>query len=367
MSTTMLDAYDAQMLDYHPSDLDVQMNTSTSSDSWAQEEATMEDDEFHSAHGSTFEDVSVEVDMEGYDEKSAEYDMLKAAQEASGEGGVVDVEVYDASRLHSPVAVPLEIFEVVSYAADAQGVQLPLESSEHNTNSAAEEEVPSGHYELLPTLPSDSLRVDEHLTGVSVAERVDQSGSPTIASGGAEQIIPAEVDAHAAAATVSTTEGGTQTPQEVDNLGNGNVDNAEDKPLATTVEVSEAEDGHPQDSTQDAEHQDPHEISDGVYIDPPPSVLLTVDITDQYDVSLFNEILNATTAEDGNGEPDGAPSVVLLQDRPTLYYENLSSLFEAFRQNTFLSNIPEVSEGELILDAYDLQLVMPEVRPASYM
>ena len=364
----MLDTYDAQMLDYyHPSDLDVQMNTSTSSDSWAQEEATMEDDDFHSAHESTFEDVSVEVDMEGYDENSAEYDMLKAAQEASDEGGIADVEVYDASQVHSPAAVPPETLEVVSYATDTQGVQLPPESSEHKTDSTAEEEVPSGDYESHPTLPSDSLRVDEHLTEVSVAERADQSGPPAIASGGAEQIMPAEVDTHAAAATVPTTEDGIQIPQETDSLGNGNVDN-EDKPLATTVEVSEAEDGHLQeDSTQDAEHQDPHEISEGVYIDPPPSVLLTVDITDQYDVSLFNEIFSATTAEDGSGEPDGAPSVVLLQDRPTLYYENLSSLFEALRQNTFLSNIPEVSEGELILDAYDLQLVMPEVRLASSM
>jgi hypothetical protein len=358
----MLDVYDAQMLDYHPNDLDVQMNTSTSSDSWAQEEATMEDDDFHSVHRSTFEDVSVEVDMEGYDEDSAEYYMPKAAQESSNEGGVVDVEVYDASQVHSPVAVPLETFEVASYTTDTQGVQLPSQGCEDNKDSAAEEEAPSGDYESLPTLPSDSLRTDEHVAEGSVEERADQPGSPAIANGGAEQIMPTEVDARATAATtVLTTEGGIQNLQEIDRLINGNVDNGEEKPLATTVEVSEIEDGHLQeDSTQGVEHQDPHEISEGVYIDPPPSVLLTVDITDNYDVSLFNEFFNATAAEDGNGEPDGAPSIVLLQDRPTLYYENLSSLFEAFRQSTFLSNIPEVSEGELILDAYDLQLVMPE-------
>jgi hypothetical protein len=103
---------------------------------------------------------------------------------------------------------------------------------------------------------------------------------------------------------------------------------------------------------------DPHEISEGVYIDPPPAVLLSLPscTSEEPEFSLFNQ-----PAASGASHPSLALTL-FLHHRPTLYYEPLAQLFEALRQDAeFVARVPDAVEGELILDAYDLQLVILEV------
>ena len=52
---------------------------------------------------------------------------------------------------------------------------------------------------------------------------------------------------------------------------------------------------------------------------------------------------------------------LLLSQRPTLYYEPLSNVFEALRQDETINSISELMDGEMIIEAYDLDLRITEV------
>ena len=102
---------------------------------------------------------------------------------------------------------------------------------------------------------------------------------------------------------------------------------------------------------------DPHEISEGVYIDPPPPVLLTFRTENPLGFCLFNEARGQ--------EVDPAiesTRQVLLQQFPTLYYEPLSAVFNALRQDEYVQSNFNLVDGELILEAMELQLIISEVR-----
>ncbi|KAH7910162.1 hypothetical protein BJ138DRAFT_1153488 [Hygrophoropsis aurantiaca] len=110
---------------------------------------------------------------------------------------------------------------------------------------------------------------------------------------------------------------------------------------------------------------DPHEISDGVYIEPPPAVLVTLLTANEPEFCLFNQPqstsqwwITSKDAEESEVEQKILP--LLLQQQPTLYYEPLSSVFDALRQEEVIARIPGAVEAELIIDAYDLQLVVSE-------
>ncbi|KAF5373041.1 hypothetical protein D9758_001727 [Tetrapyrgos nigripes] len=103
--------------------------------------------------------------------------------------------------------------------------------------------------------------------------------------------------------------------------------------------------------------QDPHEVSDGVYIDPPPAVLLTLALVDHRDVCLFNQ---PAQTEPSTSSETIKSYELLLHDQPTLYYEPLSKVFDALRGNGPLSQLVDLTRAELVLDAYDLQLVISE-------
>jgi hypothetical protein len=105
---------------------------------------------------------------------------------------------------------------------------------------------------------------------------------------------------------------------------------------------------------------DPHEISEGVYIDPPPAVLFTISSDDhEHEFSLFNEPAEWPLPS-AEHNPDAHRT--LLHHLPTMYYESLFSLFEALRQDEFIQSTFLLAEVELVLQAVDLALTISEVR-----
>jgi hypothetical protein len=131
-----------------------------------------------------------------------------------------------------------------------------------------------------------------------------------------------------------------------------------------SVEASEPErpatESH---ETGEEGNADPYEISEGVYIEPPPPVLIELPSTlDQPMCTLFNAPANLHSADTEVNNPNAeAPYTVLLQTRPTLYYETLNDVFDALREEDRIKSIAEFVDGEMIIDAYDLQLVVSEV------
>ncbi|KAE9407080.1 hypothetical protein BT96DRAFT_175475 [Gymnopus androsaceus JB14] len=115
--------------------------------------------------------------------------------------------------------------------------------------------------------------------------------------------------------------------------------------------IGPTEAGAEDQQTETQEEHDPHEVSEGVYIDPPPAVFLSFAFLEHPEVCLFNQPSSTT-------EPSSY--AILLSDQPTLYYEPLSTVFDALRNDSELSGVADLSHVELVLDAYDLQLTISE-------
>lgn len=123
---------------------------------------------------------------------------------------------------------------------------------------------------------------------------------------------------------------------------------------------------HPAPESHEAgkeSNADPHEISEGVYIEPPPPVLIELPSTsDQPVCTLFNAPVNLDSDDtEVNVSSTEAPYTILLHNRPTLYYETLNEVFDALREEERIRLIAEFVDGEMVIDAYDLQLVVSEV------
>ncbi|KAI6043037.1 hypothetical protein EDC04DRAFT_824636 [Pisolithus marmoratus] len=116
-----------------------------------------------------------------------------------------------------------------------------------------------------------------------------------------------------------------------------------------SVNVSEdVETSHLAAEKQAGEVDDTLRISEGVYIDPPPAVLLSVGSSAEALFCLFNlpvaEVRSESPPHEGRDSTVGGYHL-LLENSPTLYYEPISNVFDALRQDEeFLSYIPHSFE-----------------------
>lgn len=97
------------------------------------------------------------------------------------------------------------------------------------------------------------------------------------------------------------------------------------------------------------------ELSEAALLDPPPGVLLSFADADHPEVSLFSQPNHPETSS-----AIGNSYKLVFEDNPSLYYESLSALFDALRQNEFVTSLHDLSLSELVIDAFDLQLTISE-------
>ena len=385
-----------QMLDY-TNDLDIQMHPS-SSDQWSHDESKMEEDgpqttikpENHPQTQKTDghslmkiepflrekADVTVEVDMESY-ETNVEYEMLDDEEHKASSADFLDVDVYDVSNAHSPSMLDADALDLENHnlaTLDNGGItahstsykDLPIRSpnlhhetlephfflsnAEESSELQSESE-PSGfdsHKNAEVDLPTSIIgTVDGSVQGTSrhdISDDHEEDSQPDDQTVGGEEVAPSG-DALSESIYPTTTE----TSSQEDSLYLQVQSGADlHSPLPETSELA----GDP--ITPVNSSGDPHEISEGVYIDPPPPVLLSMAPAEDFHFSFFNDAIEWT-------QNDPSSPNVVLQQYPTLYYEPLSSVFEALRQDGFTQSISNVIEAELILDAIDLELSIPEV------
>jgi hypothetical protein len=399
-----MDSYDAPMLDYS-GDTDVHMHTTLSSPKpWIQPETIMEEDlhpihlsDQFSSHGPQ---QDVEVDMDDYFNENVEYEM------ADGENPVpdtelVDIDVYDAPReeifpAHPPMPLSTDL-TVQDLSEKPSEAHFPSSDSaivsEHAPGPASLEPLYSQAAEpehLTPSFPgadisenTDALTSDQPIVVVA-----SDSGSGVVSE---DQIPDVEVsaDLKTAEAIADGTSNSLDTHQPLEQKDAQDVYAAERATVeegsrqseiqndSTHEDVREHDGGHfpgeaPDGTGAVESHQagedddsDPHEISEGVYIEPPPPVLLELPSSSNQPVcALFNApvSLNIHDLESEAPTPE-AVYTVLFQSRPTLYYETLNDVFEALRQEERVQSITEFVEGEMIIDAHDLELLVSEVNP----
>lgn len=346
----MLETFDTQMLDYSNS-TDVPMQSSSS---WMSYEDVMQEDrQFGEVPLDT--DFSVEVEMEPYQNETAEYEMSDDGVhnfEHGQDHELLDVEVADASHIHTPdiVEIPLAAADP-SFPTDAYtpvAVEEDMSFVDSPFQRAVDAEVPAPH-----VVEQEAVEVSR--TVEYQAEVIEEAPQEDTLHSLEEEIVQPE-----------TFEKGPES-EAVD------THDVEQPAEAAVVELVDETAAHEPEAAQSNEEiqesigvtKDPHEISDGVYIDPPPAVQLSVPLLDQLDVYLFNRPQpvrsRSTTPSTHRSNSPESHSFVLLQQLPTLYYEPLSKVFDALRQEEYISRISTLADSELVLDAYDLELVVPEV------
>lgn len=392
--SAMLETYDMPMHDYQ-NDLDIQMHPS--SDQWFPNEAQMEEDgpggsmkpENYSppkgdgssqmktdTYSHEKAEITIEVDMEPFSEHHnvAEYDM-EADEDIHHSGGEnLDVDVYDVSLVQSPLITAGEIVQdgpsnFVGSFDHTETATLSHNTSPLNAHTSeltplepeivenpslhdftASHDVPVESYDFqldsgpevqAPAEFSEPVIEQEHI--VSSSESFLESHFPEKPT--PNNPLPTEI---------------TRIPDASDTVAVASINREEG-----IVDDNQApnQDDHADIEASDATENvlgDPHEISEGVYIDPPPPVLLSVDTEDHFDCSLFNESPDWNTSSRSEGQSHQA-GLVLLQHFPTLYYEPLSAVFDALRLEQYVQSMFHLPESELVLDAVDLQLTISEV------
>lgn len=400
-STTILELPEAQMLDY-TSDGDYTMHATGQSTEWLSVEATMSDDHIPSGYSET-----IEIDMDRNDEDEiTEYEMTDGVDVYDqGEEEIVDVDFTESSRVASPMGVhsALELEapspqlsfptpqssippqSLLSPSAQPEGLAfphyvsvLPTDVVEH-TPAPSADTVPGPELSAVPTspdllqgpfTPSSALPESEDPAQPTDERRLEaQPGSPV------EQSATTTLQQDSEPLTSSlSVDGRLEERGSAAHVPQAEPSLAGDEAAAGLLAVGQPGDDTTADTaptigseniSKPESNVDPHEISDGVYIDPPPPVLLSLSFSGQrLECCLFNQPQSRSGSQSPNAHAStsAAPDVaLLLSQKPTLYYEPLNNVFEALHQEELIGNLEEFADGELVLEAYDLDLRISEV------
>ncbi|KAF9532364.1 hypothetical protein CPB83DRAFT_675368 [Crepidotus variabilis] len=381
--SAMIETYDAQMLDYNP-DIDMHMHASAS-DPWLHE-VQMEEDHPGLKNLGQGEDITIEIDM---DEQSTEYDMVDDEQVQNAPSPqIIDVEVYDASLAQSPAMATVD-----SPLPTETHLILPIEPTPHVESSLAQVYTATEPRQPSPTLPSvvENPPSSDGAQGVPAPSELREEQPTQMESGSNlvvvhesssvetlppsssysqfhdEQLFPTQPSK---ATSTASDQHSDQQPLVEDSVdaeqhflsapqskttreGPSDTDNGVEVPQTITENTEDEVEANAHVNATSTD--DPHEISEGVYIDPPPPVLLSTSSEDlQFQHAFFNAPIEWHSATDSNSHH------VILHHLPTLYYEPLSSLFEALRQEAFIQTLFQSTDTELMLEALDLTLTLSE-------
>ena len=347
----MTESFDAPMMDFSGEDILMQTSSSTS---WNHPEATMDDDSnFHLGDG--------EIDM--YPEPF-EYEM---ADDSSAEQPleVHDIEVVDVSQAHTPALIDT-VVEDVTAASPA----VPEHDLTDTHDLSPLESPPTLFIQVPSPTPQPAQTEENHgIAGVeTLGHEWDQGRSEPLAA----SPPPHPTECHQSQAQSTNIESATEPTPTWDIGAPKEQQEHLRQPTPTPVEQLRLDSSHEElahdlaDNWGDDENPvpshaswgDPHEVSDEIFVDPPPPVILTLgDSEEEY--YLFNRPTHKPPAVDGGGVTDDA---LFLHDLPTLYYEPLAKVFQALRLDGRLARRFDLSRGELVIDAYDLDdLVISEV------
>ncbi|KAJ2931355.1 hypothetical protein H1R20_g5712, partial [Candolleomyces eurysporus] len=432
----MLDTYDAPMSDY-ASDIDVFMQTH--SDSWNQDDGTMDDDSFnafnevlefrlkespelidsasqtdpikpsgmelvvsadptHASFDLSLEKepllardaAAVEVEMEEYVEEAHEHEYEMVDDNEDNVHEIQDIEVADAHLTgvdgnHSP-----QISYSLSNETSASIVEItslvtpnPAEEVSHldslPTQDASESyeitSITHDHSETSSAAIDTSLPTDSHPVSLLSDENADTgTANDQETAESSHGKLGTSLD-NPDPPTEGNEEGHLENPSEpvaaeiVAPVIPSDLDPAHD--VVSAAEAPQAEQPR-EDTTEEQPHGDhdgtagspsanPHEISEGVFIEPPPPIMIELPWgEDTY--SIFNRPSppsgRSTPAHDDS--VSNSDIIVLLHQQPTLFYEPLHSVFEALRQEEAFYSLADLREVELIFSIPSLKLAVSE-------
>ena len=385
ISATMVDPYDAPMTDYIE-DADMAM-VQQPSENWFQfqHHSSMEEDKAMIDEHGGFQVTSLEVDMMPYEE-TTEYEMGDAVNDGvSVVPEIADAEVFDASFVSTPqppqpsvLTVPVEHpFAVNTFSLDAHTTPVQ-ESALHPIHGVEATQAPANDHVVTteglqfvqmstPALPEgDTAPSEPEKTAIelSLPTTVDSPDSPVQHVSTIEQPTKGSENDGEGPQTDKSNNPKPDSPA----AAGSHATEIDPNPLEVNDAAQQAtdQDSHENEEQADPEQQDEHQHIEQPYVGSPPPILLSLQVSalggDQPDFALFSPPeQNASSNEDKSAGKVVEEVLVLLQHRPSLFHEPISSVFEALRQEEYFSHLDELVNSEMALNAVDLQLVISEV------
>ncbi|KZP23701.1 hypothetical protein FIBSPDRAFT_453766 [Athelia psychrophila] len=399
--STLLEPFQVDTQMDYSGDHDVAMHGAGSSDPWPfpGESITMDQDGNHDETASVFthRDESVEVDMADEEEYTdhPEYEMV------DGDDELLDVEVYDAavgepspaatmhdapqlSGIHSvdymfesaPSLPDVAIAEAHVSTESHTHAHTDLQShnfddpapvnetfvAEYHSGEVGHEEAQDAPLEpltahseystepsLLPTSEADAHPIQENVaTEHFIIEQADAVPSTDVSEHRHEEHAPEQAE-HI-----------LEYQQALDQEAHGEyhhpepdahtyADDQQVQQLQEIHEVQQAQETHERHEIQEQEITNP--LEPGFGVDPSPPIHLSFSFEDPEFVLEDVWLFNAPAEEQGE---------VLLRHHPLLYFATLDEIFAALRADEYTAQIPLLADGEMVLEAHELQLAITE-------
>lgn len=398
--STLLEPFQVDTQMDYSGDHDVAMHGAGSSDPWPfpGESITMDQDGNHDETASAFthRDESVEVDMADEEEyrDHPEYEMVDRDDE------LLDVEVYDAAVDEpSPAATmhdapQLSGINSVDYMFESAPSLPDVAIAEAHALAESHTDPQSHNFDDLAAPVNGTFVAEYHATETDHEEAQDAPLEPsTVHSEYSTEpsLLPtSEADAHAIQENVesehiinaqadampplnvSEHQHEEHAPEQAEQIleyqqvsdqdahgeysrpdsdAHTHADDQQIQQLQEIHEVQQTQETHERHKIQEQEITNP--LEPGFGVDPSPPIHLSFSFEDSEfmleDVWLFN----APAEEHGE---------VLLQSHPLLYFATLDEVFAALRADEYTAQIPRLVDGEMVLEAHELQLSILEVR-----
>lgn len=366
----MLDTLDTPMLDF-TDDTDVPM-AGSSNESWLTSGMHIDEDgHTHTQHTSP---TVLEVDMATYEE-TTEYEMLdEPAQQEPVDAEVVDVSFHESPQpsLMAP-APPTNDTQPIAPTQNSW-MEKTEESRPQESNSSAVSDIMAETHSSMTeqTTVNESVPFPGNISSAtSFSPQVLEQPSTAVDEAAFTRAVssqPSEPHNHTPATEeppiTHPVESASSSERQAEGLPR-RVEAAE--VVDTSKQIADVSNAHPLALEQNLS-ESVHTSANGEpaadapeaenYVDPPPPIHLSLRIGttegDQPDFVLFNLPESSSSSAD---EP-----LILLPHLPSLYYEPISVVFEAFRSEEYFSHLQELSEAEMAINAHELQLVISEVR-----
>jgi hypothetical protein len=389
-AAVLIDSFDAPMMDYDGAGLD---------ESWYTAESAMDSTDDAA--------LSLEVDMDA--EAPTEYDMHMAADDlAAYTPGPLDVEVLDATEVieledATVLAAQPESAAIIVEAAPPAfpSFLLPMPSAialEPNTEPLPSFALLTPSSELPPqvvTQPLDLQATPPDPTMTTAEGVVEHPIDPTMfdhpstlssfETAAPETATVSVVDALAPAApiedtpiTVAPPDAGSDPHEDESTVLSEQEQAEEADPNLSSLDEEQLTEGEADRGTGDTDHAtEPTENLEAVGVtlpalgildetsvaednndEPVPAVLLSLSASTEPEWCLFN------LSVPGNGEDNVDETFdmpLLLRDRAAMFYEPVMHVFEALRLEQVVLALSHAAEGDMMLDAYDIDLTISEV------
>jgi hypothetical protein len=322
-------------------------------------------------------DEAIEVDMEPDALAEYEYEMSDGYNDVEVDVDAIDIELYDAAAEAVAVGSPLDI-DVLPAAASEESAYLELafplttptldvSNNFFDPSAAAPALQHSTSYHDI--LPASHAPLPDVVIPDTTIEHPHNHGVENIISHDMESAVPGPQDVVSHSEEVGPEASGSAATVPLAPKGTSHGEASEASETHPVV-PSASELFEPTEEPRDENTADTHadaEAPIGELEDDPSTYEPDPAAGDEYPEDALPSVLLSLGASEplfyafSCPESDTATLPLVLVEHGALFYEPVVQLFEVFRSHEAIAALPNAFDGDMTIEAYDIDLTISEV------